>query len=288
MQEIREGLKGVSVDIDYLTRAYFYFDKPVNYKLDKGEILIRPVELQSSEIFLSSVGILNIDKNSIPNPQIIQMSYLQFLAEVVFHKDSPSLKTNLQQLLNIFILCLDLKAPMIKYNDFKKPYIYDELTGMSITPKQFDEIRQIILYQNIYNYDDSYVNPDLKKSMQEQDELKNRNIETPNLERKIAIITAHSGLPKREQELMTYRSHCVLFDEVCGEVEFTTVRPVALFSDGGKNLEHWIYKHKKDKFDGYIKSVDSYTNSMGGSQAMRTTDVSLGGSYMEQFNNFNK
>lgn len=276
----------MSIDIDYLTKTYFYFDKPVNYQLNDGELLIYPVQLQSTEIFLSSIGILNIDKNSIPDPKIIQMSYLQFLSEVIFFKNSPTLKTNIQQLLNIFILCLKLKAPKIKYNEFKKPYIYDELTKLSITSKQFDEIRQIILYQNIPKYDDSYINPDFKKAMEEQNELKNKNIEIPSLERKIAIITAHSGLPKREQELMTYRSHCLLFDEVCGEVEFTTVRPVALFDNGGKNIEHWIYKNKKNKFDEYIKSVDSYTKSMGGNQTIKTTNTNIGDSYLKQFEKF--
>lgn len=281
-------MRGVSVDIDYLTRVYFYFDKPVHYKLDKGEVLIHPVKLESSEIFLSSVGILNIDKNSTPDSKIIQMSYLQFLSEVIFHKESPSRKTNIQQLLNIFILCLDLKSPSIRYNEFKRPYIFDELAGVTISAKQFDEIKQIILYQNIPKFDDSYINPEFKKAMDEQDELKNRNVDYPSLERKMAIITAHSGLPKREQEQMTYRSHCLLFNEVCGEVEFTTVRPAALFGDGGKNLEHWIFKNKKGKFDEYMKSVDSYTKSMGANQAIKTTDINLGNSYIEQFNNFNK
>lgn len=288
MLAMQERVILVSVNIDFLARTYFYFDKPVKYKLDNGEIEIRPIDLQSSEIFLSSVGILNIDKNSMPDPKIIQMSYLQFLSEVILNKNSPSLQANIQQLLNILILCLDFKSPSIKYNEFNRPYLYNESNNLSINSKQFDEIRQIILYQNIPNYDDSYINPDFKKAMLEQDELKNRNIEYPSLERKMAIITAHTGLPKKEQELMTYRSHCFLFNEVCGEIEFTTIRPIALFSDGGKNLEHWIYKKKKDKFDGYIKSVDSYTKSMGGEQSIKVSDMNLSDSYLNQFNSFNK
>lgn len=288
MLAMQERVILVSVNIDFLTRTYFYFDKPVKYKLDNGEIEIRPIDLQSSEIFLSSVGILNIDKNSMPDPKIIQMSYLQFLSEVILNKNSPSLQANIQQLLNILILCLNFKSPSIKYNEFNRPYLYNELNNLSINSKQFDEIRQIILYQNIPNYDDSYINPDFKKAMLEQDELKNRNIEYPSLERKMAIITAHTGLPKKEQELMTYRSHCFLFNEVCGEIEFTTIRPIALFSDGGKNLEHWIYKKKKDKFDGYVKSVDSYTKSMGGEQSIKVSDMNLSDSYLNQFNSFNK
>ena len=288
MLAMQERVILVSVNVDFLTRTYFYFDKPVKYKLDNGEIEIRPIDLQSSEIFLSSVGILNIDKNSMPDPKIIQMSYLQFLSEVILNKNSPSLQDNIQQLLNILILCLDFKSPSIKYDKFNRPHLYNELNNLSINSKQFDEIRQIILYQNIPNYDDSYINPDFKKAMFEQDELKNRNVEYPSLERKMAIITAHTGIPKKEQELMTYRSHCFLFNEVCGEIEFTTIRPIALFSDGGKSLEHWIYKKKKDKFDGYVKSVDSYTKSMGGEQSIKVSNMNLSDSYFNQFNSFNK
>lgn len=278
----------VSIDIDYLTKVYFYFDKPVDYKLSAGEVVIYPIQLTASEIFLSSVGILTIDKNSLPDPKIIQMSYLQFLSEVMFNQASPTFQTNIQQLLNILILCLDLKAPTIQYDDFNRPYIYDNVRDISIDARQFDDIRRIILYQNLPRYDDEYINPDLKKAMQEQDELKNKNIETPTLERKMAIITAHSGLSKREQEQMTYRSHCLLFDEVCGEVEFSTVRPIALFGGKDKELEHWIYKNKKGRFDRYVKSVESYTDSMGGNRIVKSSETSMSNSYLEQFNNFNK
>lgn len=278
----------MSIDIDYLTKVYFYFDKPVDYKLSAGEVVIYPIQLTASEIFLSSVGILTIDKNSLPDPKIIQMSYLQFLSEVMFNQASPTFQTNIQQLLNILILCLDLKAPTIQYDDFNRPYIYDNVRDISIDARQFDDIRRIILYQNLPRYDDEYINPDLKKAMQEQDELKNKNIETPTLERKMAIITAHSGLSKREQEQMTYRSHCLLFDEVCGEVEFSTVRPIALFGGKDKELEHWIYKNKKGRFDRYVKSVESYTDSMGGNRIVKSSETSMSNSYLEQFNNFNK
>ena len=276
-------MRDVSVDIDFLTRTYFYFDKPVQYKVNGGFINITPVPLISSEIFLSSADIINIDKNSLPDPSIIQMTYLQYVCQVLLGN-----KVNLQKFVNILFLCMDLKKPAIKWLTPKKPSIYDPELGIEITPKQFDEIRKIIMYQNILHFDDSYVNPELKKAMAEVDTLKNKDLVPPNLERRIAIITAHSGLPKREQELMTYRSHTLLFEEVCGEVEYTTTRPIALYTGQGDKMQQWINKKNKDKFEGYIKSVDSYTNSMGGSQAIRATDTSVGDSYMQQFNNFNK
>lgn len=130
-----------------------------------------------------------------------------------------------------------------------------------IHAKQFEDIRRIIMYQNILHYDDSYVDADLKKAMQETDELKNKNIVVPSVERKMAIITSHCGLSKLDQQKMTYRAHCVLFEEVCGEVEFTTVRPIALY--GGQKIDHWIYKEKKGRFDGYIMEAGAYTGKFG-------------------------
>ena len=125
--------------------------------------------------------------------------------------------------------------------------------------------------------------------MYEVDMLKNKNLEIPNLERKIAIITAHTGLSKKEQLEMTYRSHSLLFEEVCSEVEFVTIRPVALFGGNGDKLDHWIFKKKKDKIENYLTNVDKYTKSMGQDQnAIRSTNGQIGEQYLKQFNNFNK
>ena len=108
----------MSVDIEYLTRAFFYFDEPVDYKLDgTTSIKINPVSVRNSEIFLSSINILQIDKNSLPDVKIIQMSYLQFLLEKVLVE-----KINRQKLLNILAICLDMKAPFIFLDENGRPF----------------------------------------------------------------------------------------------------------------------------------------------------------------------
>ena len=278
----------VSINIDYLTKVFFYFDEPVPYKVEDGKFIeIKPVTLRNSEIFLTSADILTVDKNSYADVNIIQMSYLQFLIKVLIANDNsnPINELNRQKFVNILILCLGLKFPMIEWIDENTPCIVDKELEIKITPKQFDDIRKIIMYQNIVHYDDDYINPEFKKAMMEEDELRNRNKVVPSLERKMAIITAHSGLSKKEQQEMTYRSHCILFDEVCGEVEFTTVRPISLL--GGKDeMEHWIFKNQKGKFDDYMRSVDSYSKSMGGGSAIRTADSNIGDEYMALYNKF--
>ena len=273
-----------------MTRSeiYFTFDEPVPYPIKNCVINIVPVKLKNKYNFLSSADILSIDKNSYPDVKIIQMSYLQFLCEVILNsKDEKAKELAYYKFYSIMHLCLGIQIPKFYYNENGVNICDDSNPQIIITAKQFDDIRRIIMHQNIPNYDDSYVNPSLQRAMNDTDKLKNKGIEVPTLERQMAIITAHTGLPKKEQLDMTCRSHEMLFEEVCGEVEFTTVRPVALFSGEGKNFDHWIFKKDKNKFDGYITTVDAYAKNIGGSQAIKSSDsTTLGDSYMQQFNNF--
>lgn len=250
----------VSVDINYLTRTCFYFDEPVKYKLNENQFIdIYPVNLKESEYFLSSIDILKIDKNSLPDIKIIQMSYLQFLYEY-------QLKTAIdkQKLFNILHICLKLTSPLLIPDNNGRIVLIDEKQKVVINAKQFDDIKRIILYQNIIDYDDEYVNPEFQKNIQASAMLKNRNVEAPNLERRMAIITAHTGISKKEQMDMTYRSHSLLFQEVYEETEYTTLYPVMAFGGKADKMERWIYKTKKNKFEDQVISVSKFNEQAGG------------------------
>ena len=253
----------MAIDIDFYTKAYFYFDIPAIYNIsDESQITIYPIMLKDSEIFLASARILQFDKNASPDVEIIQMSYLEFLVKKMF----PVNKMFVYMLWNILHKCLNVSKWSIEFDERNKPVLicYIDDVEYKITSKQFDDITKIILYQNILHYDDTYINPEIRKNMEEQDRLKMSNIVPPNTERRMAIITAHCGVLKSDQLNMTMRSHQALFEEVCGEVEFTTIRPIAIYGGKGKELEHWIYKDKKNKFDGYSTSVEQFNKSMGG------------------------
>lgn len=275
----------MSINLDILSRTYFYFDEPVDYKLNERTIQIYPIKVKQSEFFLSSISLLSQNKNAAPSVEIIQMSYLQFILDILIPQD----RDNLQRLINLLSLCLRMKDPKVQRFKTGKPVLIEGENEYSINGQQFEDIRRIILYQNLVHFDDSYINPELKKAMDEVDELKNRNIESPNLERRMAIITAHTGVSKKEQMEMTYRSHSLLFEEICGEIEFTTIRPIALFGGKGDKLEHWIFKKKKNKMEDYITDVDKYAQSMGSDKnAIKSTNNQLGNHYLQQFSNFNK
>lgn len=273
----------MAVDIDFLRENYFTYDKPVPYQINKNEYLyINPVRLEDSWAFLQSANVLKIDKNALNSVEIIQMSYLQFLAQVLLQE-----KKMLDSFVNILLLCLDFHYPeFIVMNG--KIVLSDKEKQIIINGKQFDDIRKIILYQNILHYDDEYVNPELKKAMEDMDRLKNKTYELPSLERKMAIISSHSGITKAEQMKMSYRSHELLFEEVCGEIEHNAIYPLVTAFGKTKDYEHYIYKKKKGKYDKYITSVEDFSRSMGGKGQVNQTTGNTSSNLQQQFNSFNQ
>lgn len=265
------------VNIDLLQRAYFTFDKPVPYKVGDVELHITPVLLTESDVFLASVDILQHDKNSAPDPTIIKMSYLEYMVTVIAQTDDLFV----DKLSNILYYCLDAQSWHFELNERGKPVLCDDTHGAKITAKKFDEISRIILYQNILHYDDAYVNPEFRKMMDEVDAVKNFGKEFPTLERKMNIITAHTGITKEQQRKMTFREHQGVFEEVSGEVDFLTTRALSL-RYGVKDAEHWIYRNKKGKYDGYITSMGKYQKSFGGDGMIANVSQGDGASHVEQ------
>ena len=253
----------MSVDIELLKLAYFALDEPVPYKLKTGqEILIKPIMVKDSMLFMASVDVLKIDKNSLGSVEAIQASYLKFLQKMIF----PSNDIMVQKFLNILDLCLELKGIYLCNDEMERTFIQTE-SGIVISAKEFDDITKIILYQNLPDYDDKYINPDIKKSMQEVDRLKNKDYESPDFERQMGIIESHTGILKEQLLKKTWRSFQILFREVCGEIEFYTTRPAAIAVGAGDKVDHYIFKKRKDKFDGYFVDMNKFSHEVTGQDA---------------------
>lgn len=218
--------------------------------------------VKDSMLFMASVDVLKIDKNSLGSVEAIQASYLKFLQKMIF----PSNDIMVQKFLNILDLCLELKGIYLCNDEMERTFIQTE-SGIVISAKEFDDIAKIILYQNLPDYDDKYINPDIKKSMQEVDRLKNKDYESPDFERQMGIIESHTGILKEQLLKKTWRSFQILFREVCGEIEFYTARPAAIAVGAGDKVDHYIFKKRKDKFDGYFVDMDKFSHEVTGQDA---------------------
>lgn len=230
------------IDVEYLKQQYFTFDDPVPFKT----FTIYPVMLRQYYDFMHCHDILDIDKNSIPDAKIIQMTYLEFLLKLVGESESTQYK--LSSILEI-CLGLDLSKDVVKIIDGKELYINDIL----INSKDFDDIRKIILYQNIVDYDDSYVDPDIKKLQDRYNNLvskKSGNVEMPTLEDLIICMISELGYQINYVQMLTYRKFCLLMKKIEDKIDYKIFKTAEM---GGmvtfkEPIEHWIYKKKKNKF----------------------------------------
>ena len=76
------------VDLENLELKYFCNGFDVPYKLQNGGILnIKPILVKDYPYYEYSSSILEIRKNETDNIEIIKMSYLDFLLNIVISKD---------------------------------------------------------------------------------------------------------------------------------------------------------------------------------------------------------
>ena len=238
-------------------RNYIEMDKPIPYVTRHKQVIsLYPVKLKEANDFVNCYNVLTIDKNIFEDIEIIQSSYLQFLLQMVLGQDlfGKVEKHSMRywQFVRIIELCFGLNKIeeqfKIKINE-KGKFIL-EINDVIIDYKDFDNIIQIIQYQNIYDYEDERdLNPDYKKAVDEYYSLVNKNKEPITLERKISIVSAHNGMLKKDLLEMTFYSFTSLFNAVVEQIDYVVNKNFE--ANGGKfkkPIEHFAYKNKKGKY----------------------------------------
>ena len=256
------------VNINALKEIYFASDEPVPYRLkyDDTEIKIRPIKVRNWAEFSSCLDCLTFDKAELNDVDIIRMSYLEF----IFH-----MHINNNEIINLYklstIIKYSLGEQLISVEDYNGKMclaILDESTKQEINgevranikyyinQKEFEDIKKIILFQNISDYDDIEVSPDIKRIMNDYYSLTSSGVSHATMEEKIAFVGNSSGLQKKEILDMTYRDFDIRFNLLIDEIEYKINKSAEL--DGVKfkeKIEHFMFKKKKDKLSQFF--VDS-------------------------------
>lgn len=263
------------VDKDTILQHYVPLGIPIPYK----EWNVYPITVQNSIHWKQNFNVLTVEKNNINSIDVIQMSYLKFLVVLGMEDDEV-----FNRLFTILTICLNLEnqkldvEPIGKGEDVRlsiTPYIEvnenkiipDFSQTRYITSQDFDELKRIILYQNIYDYDDSYIDPDVKKAIDEYYALMNRKTPDVELERRIAIVTASTGLTLEQILPMTFRAFNLLFDTVVDKVDYTIMRHAECLPDVQfkKPVEHWVYKEPRNKYKDAFVDYDKVASKINSS-----------------------
>ncbi len=137
------------------------------------DIKIYPFLMRDYDLFDDLISIFLFNKNAIGDVEIIRMSYLRFLIYVVqFMVDEkgkhicPDVTDKLQELLKYI-----LKDQPFKFTlDEKERIVLNVLVGervVSLSERDFDKFKNIILQQNAIPIVDSKLHPDLQKELEE-------------------------------------------------------------------------------------------------------------------------
>lgn len=260
------------VDIDLLRIVYFQNEEPVPYKLKSGyEVLIHPINVKNWANFENCLPLLTLRKNETNDIKIIQMSYLQYLHEVII----PSNEAYKYMFFNIMIQALDEKIFYMDKSKGRSVIVLGDENGSVkgvITHKEFEEISKIILFQNIVDYDDREVNAEVREMMEEYQSLKNKNIDTPSLERKKIYVIGRTGISMKEINEMTYRTFSQVYSsELDSELYIAQkmIQASPKYDTGKENIIHPLFEKKKDPYaemfldsEGFQRKIDQANNGM--------------------------
>ena len=142
-----------------------YFDKPIQYK----DLLIYPVQMKDYLEFHWLSSCLLIDKNSIPDINIISMSYLNFLYYMSATNDEPYIY--MVKMLLCMVLHMDFDEEMSFYVD-ENDKAFFKVRGIAYDSSDFDEIVKIIFEQNCITPIDNTIQKEVRDALQKAEEFK--------------------------------------------------------------------------------------------------------------------
>jgi len=269
-------------DIKKYIEPYLTTCEPIDYK----GLKLKPVKIKDFFTFKENSEILMIEKNRIADINVITMSYLSFIFQLILTNEEWKNK-----FICIMGMCLGAefdesllmeefppneilfsqidedKADVyingypisFKYNDGKVESI--EIMKININPTEFDDIIRLILYQNVNDYDDNFMTDDVRKAVTEYYELKNRNKKDITLNDKIIEVMRITGRTKKDILDMTIIDFNKLFSSNLDYVEYF-IGCMALCQGAKCDVEHWLYKSDKQKFSDVFSSASDYTNKI--------------------------
>lgn len=158
---------------------------------------------------------------------------------------------------------------MIKIIQNKNTKKYSLLVdGHEISNKDFNKLRQLILYQNFYDYvDDSWIDPEVKKDHDEKMRLEQqRNDVHASIEKKVVCLSITTNYKFEEIYNMSIRRFTLALATVDDLINYKIMKQSVMSGfvslPKGQTIEHWIYKPNKDMYGDSYKSTDEIHNSV--------------------------
>ena len=199
--------------------------------------------------FLYLSDILLLDKNSVPDAKIISMSYLDYLIFLAEKEVDV-----LQKLIVLLYLVLNLDvldSSLIKIgsNDKGKTIF---LIGENIYAAQdFDEIRKIIIEQNLLEAPDEYIQKELRDAMDAGERFRKAvsGNKIVSVEDQMIALSIYTGIKLEEIYNLTARKFIKMMGRMDKLIHYIIYMSASMsgfveFKDKSA-LKHWLTEDKK-------------------------------------------
>lgn len=234
---------------DELLNVFFTNDYPIPFK----SLKIYPVQMDLYFYFqVFSQCLLEPHKTS-GDLKAISMSYLRYICYLGVEKQRSELLVFLAELISMVF-----KIPKVVKND-KGEEIYNidinfdnatiRIGDETITEKEFDTFRKIVLEQNAIEVPDESLNPELVKAYRELETFKQKqsNIKMCDIEGQIDIVIAQTSYRKDEILKMTIRTFSHLFERLLmiNNYEMQTLLSPYMEKKDQKGITHYLADNHK-------------------------------------------
>ena len=239
-----------------------YFDEPIPYK----ELLIYPVTMKDYLEFHWLVSCLLIDKNSIPDINVISMSYLRFLYYNAANNDEPYVY--MVKMLLCMVLHIDFNEEMNFYVD-ENDKAFFKVRGIAYSGSDFDEIVKIIFEQNCITPIDNTIQKEVRDALEKAEEFKMQQTKQKmcSLEEQMICVLISTPLKLEDIYKLTIRKFEKILQRVDAKLHYqiylnASMSGMVKFKDESV-IQHWMNDlTKDDRYSDVKVDMDTMRNKI--------------------------
>ena len=235
------------------------FDLPIEYK----GLLLHPVKMIDYFDFIYACCVFQQDKNA-KGFQYISKTYLEFLVDIIKQGELEGQMYGIM-LYKIFSLVLDETAVEVKYGttEDNKPYL--EVKDTTLDSAEFEEIRDLILLQNLPKYKhEEILDKDLQKDIKEYQRLTSKGTHMASLEKQILAIQLGYGLSSDYIYNMSIRKFQLAFEIMEKKTNYLILKQASMsgFVTFKNEINHYLMENDVEEQTEGTVEAQSFINKI--------------------------
>lgn len=258
------------LNVEILKATNFVWNDPVQYN---EYITIYPVSIKEYRYLMFALDSLQIIKEDYANTQdvmynikVVQMSNLEFLVSQMSSKEDADLASvRFEQFRLVFYLCFHIELEKYEYffdENQKIVLLINDL--FFLKHSEFDDLRNLICYQHIPDYNDAYVSKDMRDEIRKTEELHKSKSGYPSFEERVTSYCVHVNRTRQDLSDISIREFLV------HEAMYQSIEDYKIYKQADmsgmvefkKPIEHYLFRKKKSQTEGYLIDLDSFKSQI--------------------------